>query len=463
MLIFSDSEVHHGTGFQRDFCGAVWRRAAGKKGALLAGRMADQRSCVVRRLGQGRAGTVGFGRFLANKAVTAAEIFAGGADKTALRAAGRRVIAIQDTTVLSFPQRRKAPNGLGPGGDGQVPGLFLHPVLAIDAADGQCLGLAAGRVWTRQPQKVCNRKRRAIEDKESYRWIEAGEAAKQALSEAAHVTLIGDRESDIYDCWARLADETFDLVTRARSDRNLADGSKLYKTVEAQPEAGRTTIQLLQRRNREARKATLALRYASVAICRPDNLQDTDLPEEIKLQIVDVREVGAGPGIEPVHWRLLTTQAVDSAADGWEIVKLYRQRWRIEEYFRILKKSGMALEDALVEGLHVLSNLVAMAAVAAVPVMQLVEGRNADADQRASQVIDERDIAFAAALCRSLEGKTERQKNPHNKGALAWLAWTVARLGSWDGYYGKPGPKTMANGWQIFQTMKTGWELTKNV
>jgi hypothetical protein len=34
----------------------------------------------------------------------------------------------------------------------------------------------------------------------------------------------------------------------------------------------------------------------------------------------------------------------------------------------------------------------------------------------------------------ALEGDTVRQRNPHNPGGLAWLAWIVARLGGGNCY-----------------------------
>jgi hypothetical protein len=171
----------------------------------------------------GRAGTVAFGRFLSNDNVTMEEVFASAAAACRARAAGRRVLAIQDTTHLSFPGR-----ALGPGGDGKVPGLFLHPVLVLDESDGELLGLAAGREWTRGPEKVTSRHARALEDKESERWLGEGEAAKTALALAQHVTLIADRESDIYEEWARLPEPGFGLITRARGDRSLDDGGMLF-------------------------------------------------------------------------------------------------------------------------------------------------------------------------------------------------------------------------------------------
>lgn len=446
-----------------DFCRPLWRRAAGKKGALLAQRLVEMQSPIVRKLGGERACTVGFGRFLGNRAVMAEEVFAAAGAATGARAAGCHVLAIQDTTHLSFP--RRAGGTLGPGGDGKVPGLFLHPLLALDAADGTALGLAAGRVWTRGPDKVGPRRKRAIEDKESMRWIETGAAAKAALAEAWRVTLIADRESDIYEQWVVLPDGRFDLITRASRDRKLAGGGRLFAAAANWGEADRMVLDLPARKNRPARRATLVLKYGTVEIRRPQQCSTAGLPETVSLQLVEVEERDPPPGAEAIHWRLLTSHAVTSVAEARQIVAWYRQRWRIEEYFRTLKRSGIDLEAAMIEGSHALLNLVAMAAVAGVAVMQLVEGRDAGPERRASEVVAPNELAFARALNPTLEGKTEKQKNPHQQGSLAWLSWIVARLGGWSGYqrYGPAGPKTIAYGWDRFKTMSQGWSLRKNV
>ena len=42
------------------------------------------------------------------------------------------------------------------------------------------------------------------------------------LSQARIVTIVADRESDIYEEWARLPDERTHLLTRACHDRVLA-------------------------------------------------------------------------------------------------------------------------------------------------------------------------------------------------------------------------------------------------
>ena len=223
--------------FEDTFVGSFGDERLAKRARSLAAKITAAETSVVRRLASGRAETVAFGRFLDNEAVTTAEIFSAAGAATAKRAAGRRVLAIQDTMALSFPRRAggksktgRAGGQLGPGGDGKVPGVFAHPVLVLDPDSGTALGLAAGAVWTRAQGKVTPHTQRDIKDRESWRWIEQGRAARKALKGATHVTLISDRESDFYEHWALVPGPCFDVLTRAGRDRRLADGTMMLTT-----------------------------------------------------------------------------------------------------------------------------------------------------------------------------------------------------------------------------------------
>ena len=57
------------------------------------------------------------------------------------RAAGRHVLAIMDTTDLRFPTHEASKRGFGRDDNDLCPGLFLHPVLAVDAGSGGIIGL----------------------------------------------------------------------------------------------------------------------------------------------------------------------------------------------------------------------------------------------------------------------------------------------------------------------------------
>src|SRR6185295_17181871 len=87
----------------------------------------------------------------------------------------------------------------------------------------------------------------------------------------------------------------------------------------------------------KGRIAQIELRSTPVAIARPRNGCDGALPETITMTFLEAREVAPPPGKTALLWRLLTTHAIDTAADAEEIVNLYRLRWRIEQFFRSLK------------------------------------------------------------------------------------------------------------------------------
>ncbi len=446
-----------------------WRRTAGKKGALLFWRLVSRSSCILRRIGRGRAEELGFGRFLANDKVTTAEIVAAASRPLEARCRGRHVLAIQDSTELNYQHHAGRVRGLGPAGNGSDRGFFVHPVIAVDADNGALLGLAGAKFWTRpEPSGAARRDRAyrklAIEEKESYRWLEVAEQAKQVLASAARVTVIGDRESDIYQGWDRLPDARCDVITRASRDRLLVNGSRLFEAAESWREAGRRTIELPAQPGRKKRKATLVLRFGTVNIRRPERCSDAAAPKSLTLRLVEVREV-ASPAGDPIHWWLLTTHEVESAEDAWRIVGWYRQRWHIEQVFRTLKRQGLNIESSQVTSAEALMNLAAMALVAAIRIMQLVFARDGRLERPASDVLGPEFIPFARTLLHTLEGKTEKQKNPHRDGTLAWLAWIIARLGGWNGYASErpPGPITMHNGWQQFQAMQQGWSLHEDV
>ena len=434
----------------------------GSRGGLCCQRMVESGTCALRHAGRGRAEEVGFGRFLANPKVSAEEILAAPGASLGERVGGLHVLAIQDTTELNFQRHAGQVEGLGPVGNGRDRGLFAHPVIAVDGDSGALLGLVGAELWTRQAERVSKpHHQRRIEDKESYRWLSAAETAKAVLRDAAMVTVIADRESDIYEEWARLPDERFHLLSRAAQDRSLADGGRLFAASAAWPEADRFRLWLRAQPGRPAREAQVSLRFGPVRIKRPKNGTDRLAPASIKLTLVEVCEVKPPDGVRPIHWRLLTTHSVDSVEAAKRIVDWYRQRWHIEQVFRTLKSKGLNIEASQVTGAEALRNLAALALVAAVRIMQLVLARDGAGKRPASDVIDDDLIPVATALQQSLEGKTAAQKNTHPPGSLAWLAWIVARLGGWKGYKSerKPGPVTMTNGWRRFEAVAYGWAL----
>ena len=88
------------------------------------------------------------------------------------------------------------------------------------------------------------------------------------LAGAASVTMVADRESDIYEQFARRP-KGVQLLTRAAHDRCLAKAGRLFATIAAWPEQYRETILVPEQPGREARTACLALRFGAVSLRRP--------------------------------------------------------------------------------------------------------------------------------------------------------------------------------------------------
>ena len=424
--------------------------------------IAKSGSLVLRKLGADRAAELAAHRFLGSERVTPQAILEEAAERTARACRGRRVVVAQDTTEINFSGRDKGRRGLGLGGDGASLGFFVHPLIAIDADDETVLGVAGAKIWTRPLAKVkAHRRKRRLEDKESMRWIEAAQTAAERLADAAAIVMVGDRENDIYQAFTRKPD-SLDLITRARGDRKLSDGGLLFETAAGFPTAVEIDVAVAPSQPRapgeRGRIARVAVSFGKATIVKPKTGRACGDLKSCGISVVVAREIGAPPNATPLMWRLLTTLPVETAEDALEIIRLYRLRWRIEEVFRVLKRDGLALEETQVETAPRLFNLAALAIVAAARIIQLTDARDASS-RPATDVIDESLIEATAAIGATLEGKTAKQKNPHPRGSLSWLAWITARLGGWHGYYKPPGPKTMADGWRRLSAMLHGYAI----
>jgi hypothetical protein len=375
---------------------------------------------------------------------------------------GRDIVVVQDTSELKLGGRRARANGYGPvGKGGALGGLLLHCALVLEIGSNALLGLVEAKVWNRDDDKVAPRRSRATADKESQRWLDVTARASGILAAAKSITIVSDRESDIYEHFARPPSNAH-LIVRACQNRKIEtedQGLLLFTFIDGLPEAGRISVKIPAAPGRAERIAELAIRFSPVELCKPRHGAARDLPETIGLMLVDVREVSTPKDGKPVHWRLLTTHMITSVAEAHKVIDLYRMRWTIEEFFRLLKTAGFDIEEADIGDPQVMIKLVTATAVAAVTVMQLVKARDGTTDQQLTDAFEPDDPPILEALSTRLEGATALQKNPHPKGSLAFAAWVIARLGGWTGYYGKPGPKVMRRGLDDFRRIKYGTTL----
>jgi hypothetical protein len=421
-------------------------------------RVATAGTLVLRKLGVTRAGEKAVHRFLSSVHVSVERIVETLAARTAAQCVGRHILAVQDTTEVNFSGRDKKRRGFGPAGDGETPGFFIHPVIAVDIEQEAVVGLVDAEIWTRSTERVTSRRHRTIEEKESMRWLAGNQAAASVMWEAASMTMVADRECDIYQLFVRRPDRLH-LIVRSAQDRTLMNGTKLFAALADAAPLQTSIVKVASRGpGDKGRDASVELRAGTVRIARPQTVSASEAGEEVELTFVEACEVNTPAGKTPLLWRLLTTHTVTCAADAERVVQLYRLRWRIEQVFRALKSDGLALDDSQVIDAERMFNLAAIGLAGAIRTIQLVDARDGS-HRPISDVIDPSFGPALERLSRNLEGKTLKQKNPHPPSSLAFIAWIAARLGGWNCYYKPPGPKTMRDGWNRLGAMLDGYAL----
>ncbi len=97
------------------------------------------------------------------------------------------------------------------------------------------------------------------------------------------------------------------------------------------------------------RDAILEVKSTQVTLTPSRKLSQV-IKEQVTLSVVEAKEINPPVGAESVHWILFTTISVNGYEEALEILKFYSMRWRIEEYFRVLKSGCTVEKCCLSEG-----------------------------------------------------------------------------------------------------------------
>jgi hypothetical protein len=260
--------------------------------------------------------------------------------QTARRMAAEKVVLLaQDTTGLSYNELSQT-EGLGPIGERESRGLFLHTLMAF-RLDGIPLGTAWAEVWARPlPGERDRRNEQSCDEKESGRWVRALQAASARARQMPQtmVLVCGDRESDIYELYdqKQAAAQNLHILVRGQHDRCLSEGSRLVQSVSALPLGGTMKVQVPRRQGQPARTAKLELRWKQVQLHPPAMALKKSWPA-LKIHVVLAREVNAPASVPPIEWLLLSTWPVATLKMARRVVGWYALRWGIECWHKVLK------------------------------------------------------------------------------------------------------------------------------
>jgi IS4 transposase len=375
---------------------------------------------------------------------------------------GQHLLCIQDTTDIDYfshKERIKATDANLGRISNTTFGYLCHPMLVIDADKNMPIGFSSVKLWNREwekPIKAPNDyKKLPIEQKESYRWISSVTESRKNLPKETMITVIADRESDVYEALCSIPRENTHLLIRSSSNRLICqDNMFLLDKMQSCDIEHTYDIEIKGNKSRKSRTARIDLRYTTVDIKR-SSLTIGDYPGSVKMNCIYVleRSETVPVGEDPIEWRLYTTHQVSTVEQAMQCVQWYRARWFIEELFRVLKSDGLDIESSQLETGLALKKLMLFCLQAALQIMIIkIAYDQKREDCSAKVVFTDKQIVFLKILQPTLEGKTEKQKNPFLKNSLAWASWIIAKLGKWGGYtsQGPPGYITMKNGLDIF-------------
>lgn len=418
----------------------------------------------------------GFYRFLKNDRVSESSIIHNLRLNCIDCCKSKYVVCIQDSTEINLSshwKRIQRDEYIGTTNEKSAYGLgfFLHPSLVLDARNGTPYGYSDIKVWNRPLELSTKHERKyvnlPIEQKESYKWIEVSKNTQDHLHDVVEgMIIVQDREGDIYEQFATIPNEKTDLIIRARTDRTLADGTKLFSVLGNQESVGHyeIVVDACSKIKRAKRVAKLEVRFKEVEL-RNTRTTSKGVIKTTKLYAIEAKEIKY-TGRDAIHWRILTTIEITNFYRALDCIEWYSWRWTIEEVFKILKKEGFDIEASELESAKAIRkmSLLIMEVIIKIFLLRLAYNEpEIELEPGCCFTCEEQDCLEQQIL--TLEGKTEKQRNPFKKQDLKRFAWAIARLGGWKGYSSerKPGITTFWNGIKYFKSIMQGWELHRNV
>ena len=284
------------------------------------------------------------------------------------------VLCIQDGTDLIFATRPGC-EGLSIIGRNQTTaktlGLHLHLTFAVSGA-GLPLGVlrcgfdeppppdeASPEQGPREGDEEPSGNTDATQEtdaaaRKTRRWLDGLHDVAEAsceLPRKTRVISVMDPEADffeLFDAQRRIA--TVDVLVRAKYDRRLGQGlPKVFDALRNAPADGHVEIDIARVSERPKASGKPARPARTARIARAEvHYRELSLPSTLEgltpvtLWAVHVRETAPPEGQKPIEWFLLTSVRVESIEAALKTIEHYLRRWRVEDFFRVLKSGCRA-------------------------------------------------------------------------------------------------------------------------
>jgi hypothetical protein len=403
-------------------------------------------------------------RLINNRRVTPEAILAPHTRSTCERAEALDVVVLHDATEIETQYADAEEVGHLKTGKA---GYRAHLSVAVGVQPGQAprpLGVVSLEADFRGSAPEYNRVKKSksgwqtarCTDKAYLRWERGIEASSKALSGSTSVIHVADREADSYPLFHKVLELGDGLVVRVRCDRRARavtdeedlfadDWTSLSEIAFDMEGSFERTVPLSKRGDkaapaskkrhppREARGAQLHYSAKQVELRRP-HYQPAALPESLHLWMVRVWEPTPPAGEKAVEWMLLTTEPCKTPAEIMRVVDLYRSRWLIEDFFKVLK-TICKLEERQFESRHALLNILAVFLPIAVHLLWVRACARDSPEVPATEVFSPLQLEVLTRL--------SPRKMPDHPTAMQAI-WVLAGFGGHIANNGWPGPQVLA-------------------
>jgi hypothetical protein len=269
-----------------------------------------------------------------------------------------------------------------------------------------------------------------------------------------------DRGADNYEVFCHLVEQHTDWVIRASSLHRVivtpdAEKMPLSRYLLTLPLAGTYELKLRARKDQPARTAKLEVRFGTLWMPRPAQhspyVKASGI-SSIAMQVVEVREVDAPPGVEPIAWVLYTSLPVTTFEEAWLVIEYYEARWLVEEYHKALK-TGCRVTKRILRKAARLEAMVGLMSVVAVRLLQLKSVAQSDPDRPAREVVPRVWLVMLKAVRKNLRRVYDL--------TIREFYREMAKLGGFLGRKsdGEPGWITIWRGWEKLNMLVRGAEL----
>jgi hypothetical protein len=382
------------------------------------------------------------------------------------------VLIPHDSTSFNFTSLTKA-TGLGFLNDSTTAkGIHLHSSLLL-APDCRLLGIGHLHFWVREhfrSETDDEIRSLPIEQKESFKWLLGVRAARAAvlaggalLPRRPRLIHVMDREGDVHEVFAEIKKLGDQAVIRCAQNRSVTpeqpeqakqpEQSEQAKQPEQPDKADYAKQQVARQKvlgtmelqvplkGGGYRKALVEVRSARVRLSPNEKKHRGRKP--LSLGLIEVREISKPPvGEKAAQWWLWTTLPARTLKQVCRVLKIYRARWRLEEYHRAMK-TGCKVEKLRLQSAEKLMKAITLAAQVAVRAVRLRDQVKQAPTSSCRECL--KDEEWQTLFARE-HGREWREEDgvPTAEEAMRWLGRLGGHLGRKRD--GLPGPEVLARG-----------------